>query len=130
MCDNDAVDYIQPNNRVSVIPSTPNEPDPDDDGSGVIAPVETLTPTTATTPPALKCKKITEYKDDRETINYRFIVTLYKDTNESFIKSFVEDLQAESNRPGSAMKINSIHILLFLKMIIVEMNMKAMEHVS
>ena len=132
MCDNDAVDYIQPNNRISVTPSTPNEPDPDydepdPDGSG--SSVGTVVPD-VTTPPAPKCKKLKEYKDDREIVNYRFIVTMYRDTSDSFIKSFVEDLKAESNRPGSTKMIKNIIPLSFVKMIIAEMNMKAMEYVS
>ena len=150
MCENDAVDYIQPNFRLILPPI--DEPDPDttqspytEDGSGValtsgsIVTIDidnpegsgmgTVLPTTIT-PPSTKCKKIKEYKDDREMINNRFIVTMYRDTSVSFIQSFVEDLKVQSNRPGSTMSIKSIQPLSFVKMIIAEMNMKAMEHVS
>ena len=131
MCENDAVDYIQPNGRVSVTPSTPDEPDPDydgtdePDGSGAIDPVDILIPT-----PAPKCTKIKEYRDDRETVYYRFMVVMYQDTNDSYVRSFVEDLKAESNRLNSTIKIISIQLLRYLNIIIAEMNMKAMEHVS
>ena len=134
MCDNDAVDYIEPkynpptDDASGVAPTFGSilTPDTDDDdepeGSGTTAVVPSTIP-----PSSNKCTKINEYRDGN---SHEFIVVMNRDTSPTYMRFFVQNVKYQSKKLDSKMIIKRIKTLENVQQIIAEMNINAMEYVS
>ena len=133
MCDNDTVDYVEaiynpPTDEGSgmtptlgsILTPDTDENEPEGSGTGTVVP-NTIPPSSN------KCTKIKEYRDGDY---HQFIVIMHQDTTPRFMSLFVQNVKDQSRKPDSKMIIKSIQSLGFVKQIIAEMNMNAMEYVS
>jgi len=152
LCENDEVEYIEPD-LVFSVPTTITDPSdtttavvPDDVDIGSGTSVTVVPPSSIVKPDieegsgpdvstvypdtTAKCNKIEEYEDKKETTYRRYTVIL-NTTSRTFKKSLIDDLMAKCSNPDNAMKANVTSALEYITtMFIAEMNIKAMEYVS